>query len=99
MNRSFQRVAYLFFVAFGLVYLSADFMIHQGNSSSETLVTIYETFDMPFFFCAGMYLISAAHQQLKKRLDSPFITPVFWLLGIAWTVLLIYLNLGFQSFL
>ena len=97
--RSFKNVSFFFFIGFGLFYLSSDFLLHQGRSASETIRLIYETFDMPFFFSAGIYALAAFHEQLKKRYASIQFAPIFWLIAIVWTIFLIYLNLGYQSFL
>jgi hypothetical protein len=99
MNRSFKNVAFFFFIGFGLFYLGADFLLNQGSSDSETLTLIYETFDMPFFFSAGMYGLAALHEQIKKRFDPTGLNFLFWILGILWTLVLLYLNLGYESFL
>jgi len=99
MNRTFKNVAFFFFVGFGAFYLSSDFLINQGNSDSETLMLIYDTFDMPFFFSAGMYALAAIHEKVKKNYDFAGLAALFWALAVVWTVLLIYLNLGYESFL
>lgn len=99
MNRSFKNIAFFFFIGFGIFYLSADFLINQGQSDSETLKLIYDTFDMPFFFSAGMYALAATYEQLKKRYNLSTLSPIFWILAVAWTILLLYLNLGYESFL
>lgn len=99
MNRTFKNVAFFFFIGFGAFYLTADFLIHQGNNESETIRIIYETFDMPFFFSAGMYALAALHEKIKKRYETSGMAVLFWILAIAWTGLLLYLNLGYQSFL
>ena len=99
MNRSFKNIAFFFFIGFGAFYLSSDFLINQGRTDSETLQLIYDTFDMPFFFSAGMYALAAIHEQIKKRFEIPGLSPLFWIIAVIWTVLLIYLNLGFESFL
>jgi len=99
MNRSFKNVAFFFTVGFGAFYLTSDFLINQGSSDSETLKLIYDTFDMPFFFCAGMYALAAVQEQLKKRYQLIMLGPVFWVLAVLWTILLLYLNLGYESFL
>ena len=99
MNRTFKNIAFLFFIGFGAFYLGADFLLNQGNSDSETLRLIYQTFDMPFFFSAGMYALAAIHEQIKKRFDLIGLNMIFWVLGIVWTMILLYLNLGYESFL
>ena len=99
MNRTFKNIAFFFFIGFGAVYLSSDFLINQGRQDSETLRIIYETFDMPFFFCAGMYALAAVNEFIKKRYEITGLSLLFWLLAIAWTFLLVYLNLGYESFL
>jgi hypothetical protein len=99
MNRSFKNIAFFFFMGFGAFYLTADFLINQGQSSSETLNLIYNTFDMPFFFSAGMYALASIFQQVQKKYNMGILGPVFWALAVAWTVLLVYLNLGYESFL
>lgn len=86
-------------MGFGVFYLSSDFLINQGGSNSETLQLIYTTFDMPFFFSAGMYALAAGYLQLKKKFNLGILGPVFWLLAILWTIALLYLNLGYESFL
>lgn len=99
MNRSFKNIAFFFFIGLGIFYLGADFLLHQGNANSETLQLVYETFDMPFFFSAGMYALAAMHEQLKKRFDTTGLNFLFWALGIIWTMILLYLNVGYESFL
>lgn len=99
MNRSFKNIAFFFFMGFGLFYLTADFLINQGHSDSETLRMIYTTFDMPFFFSAGMYTLAASFQQVQKKYNMGILNPLFIILGVLWTALLVYLNLGYQSFL
>ena len=99
MNRSFKNIAFFFFIGFGAFYLTADFLLNQGNSNSETLRLIYDTFDMPFFFSAGMYALAAIYHQLDKKLNLGILGPLFWLLAVVWTILLLYLNLGFESLL
>lgn len=99
MNRTFKNIAFFFFTGFGIFYLGADFLLNQGNSDSETLQLMYETFDMPFFFSAGMYGLAALREQIKKRFEVAGIDLLFWTLGILWTAILLYLNLGYESFL
>jgi len=99
MNRSFKKIAFFFFIGFGIFYLSADFLLNQGRTDSETLKLVYDTFDMPFFFSAGMYGSAAVHEQIKNRYEIPGLSPIFWILAVFWTILLIYLNLGYESFL
>lgn len=99
MNRAFKNVAFFFFVGFGAVYLTADFLLHQGSVQSETLTTIYQTFDMPFYFSAGMYALAALHENIKKRYNVVMMSPLFWLLAVLWTFFLVYLNVGYESFL
>ncbi|MDF2378874.1 MAG: hypothetical protein P1V18_01455 [Candidatus Gracilibacteria bacterium] len=99
MNRTFKNVAFFFFMGFGVIYLGADFMLNQGQSDSETLQLIYQTFDMPFFFCAGMYGLSCLREFIKKRLEFPGLNPLIWTLALIWMGTLIYLNLGYESFL
>lgn len=79
--------------------MGSDFLINQGNSESETLNLIYKTFDMPFFFSAGMYALASLHEEIKKRFDITGLNLIFWILGILWTMALLYLNLGYESFL
>ncbi|MGE3278758.1 MAG: hypothetical protein AB7J40_03085 [Candidatus Altimarinota bacterium] len=99
MNRTFKNIAFFFFIGFGIFYLGADFLLHQGSLESETLDLIYQTFDMPFFFSAGMYALAALHEQIKKRFDPSGLNLLFWILGIIWTIILLYINLGYESFL
>ncbi|MDP2690952.1 MAG: hypothetical protein U1C97_02955 [Candidatus Gracilibacteria bacterium] len=99
MSFKFKNVAFFFFIGFGIFYLGADFLLHQGRSGSETLNLIYQTFDLPFFFSAGMYALAAIHEQIKKRMAFVGLSPIFWGLAVIWTIILIYLNLGYQSFL
>lgn len=99
MNRPFKNIAFFFFIGFGAFYLTSDFLINQGGNDSETLKLFYDTFDMPFFFSAGMYALAAIHEQIKKRYEVPGLSALFWIVAVAWTVLLIYLNLGYESFL
>ncbi|MDP3975975.1 MAG: hypothetical protein Q8P95_03590 [bacterium] len=99
MNRPFKNIAFLFFIGFGAFYLTADFLITQGGSKSETLNLIYTTFDMPFFFCAGMYALAAIQEQIKDRFGFPGLSLLFWILALVWTGLLLYLNLGYESLL
>ena len=99
MSKSFKNVAFFFFIGLGAFYLTADFLINQGRSDSETLQIVYETFDMPFFFSAGMYALAAVYEQFMKRYAIPGLAPLFWILAVIWTLFLVYLNLGFESFL
>lgn len=99
MNRAFKNVAFFFFVGFGAIYLTADFLLHQGVVQSETLRTIYQTFDMPFYFSAGMYALAATHLNIKKRYSITLMSPLFWVLAVLWTIFLVYLNVGYDSFL
>ncbi len=86
-------------MSFGLIYLSAVFLITQNGSTSPTLYLIFETFDMPFFFSAGMYGLSGLYHEIDKRYDIPGLSILFWTLALAWTIFLLYLNLGFTSLL
>jgi|CXWL01.1.fsa_nt_gi hypothetical protein len=99
MNRTFKNIAFFFFMGFGAFYLTADFLIHEAGNTSETLKLIYETFDMPFFFSGGMYALAAFHEQVSKRYLIPGLSPIFWILGILWTLFLLYLNVGYTSLL
>jgi len=98
MNRTFKNIAFFFFIGLGIFYLGSDFLLHQGNIQSETLRLMYQTFDMPFFFSAGMYALAALQEQVKKRFELS-LNLLFWILGILWTLVLIYLNVGYESFL
>ena len=98
MNSTFKNVAYFFFIGFGLFYLAADFLLHQGKHQSETIRLIYETFDMPFFFSAGLYGLSSLQLWILQRYQIS-LAPLFWLLAIVWTLFLLYLNVGFESLL
>ncbi|GEM_PF-6276572 len=97
MNRNFKKVAFFFFLGFGVVYLSADFLLHQGGVESETLGLVYKTFDMPFFFAAGMYFLALGEEFLEKRCEIKGLSLILYALGILWTIFLIYLNLGYRS--
>jgi len=99
MNKSFKNVSFIFLLGFGVFYLGADFLLNQGGSDSETLQTIYETFDMPFFFSAGMYFLAAVYQQIQERFPVSGLELIFWILAVGWTIFLIYLNVGYESFL
>jgi len=99
MNQPFQKIAFLFFIGFGVFYLSADFLINQaGTSSSATLILIYETFDMPFFFSAGMYALATIKMKIEKYAPIPFLSPIFWALAVIFTAFLLYINLDFSTF-
>lgn len=98
MNRTFKNIAFFFFIGLGIFYLGSDFLLHQGKVQSETLRLMYQTFDMPFFFSAGMYALAALQEQVKKRFELS-LNLLFWILGILWTLVLIYLNVGYESFL
>ena len=98
MNQPFQKIAFLFFIGFGIFYLSADFLINQTRTgSSPTLILIYETFDMPFFFSAGMYTLASLKLAIQKFVPIPFLSAVFWGLAVIFTVFLLYINLDFKS--
>ncbi len=97
MNQSFKKVAFFFFLGFGAVYLTADFLLHQGGVASETLTLVYKTFDMPFFFAAGMYFLALGEEFLESRYDIKGLSLLFIALGIFWTIFLISLNLGYRS--
>lgn len=99
MNRTFKNVAFFFFLGFGAFYLTSDFLLHQGRSDSETLKLIYDTFDMPFFFSAGLYALSGIHEWIHKRYQIVGMDWLFWTIGIVWTIFLLYLNLGYESLL
>lgn len=99
MNRSFQKVAFVFFLGLGIAYLGADFLLHQGQFESEWLELVYKTFDMPFYFSAGLYFLSLLHEWIEKRFGVANLNILFIALGIVWTVFLIYLNAGFESLL
>lgn len=99
MNRSFQNVALFFFLGLGAVYLTADFLLHQLGRQSETLQTIYTTFDMPFFFSAGAYFLSRIYQAIQERFQIQGLQVLFWVFGMLWTAFLLSINLGFKSFL
>lgn len=99
MNRTFKNIAFFFFMGFGAFYLTADLLIHEGQSQWSILNEIYDKFDMPFFFSGGMYALAAFHEQISKRYLIPGLSPIFWILGILWTGFLVYLNVGYESLL
>ena len=86
-------------MGFGAFYLGSDFLIHQGDNRSETVQLIYETFDMPFYFCAGMYALASLREWVHRRYEIPGMNALVWMVAIVWIVVLLYLNLGFESWL
>lgn len=99
MNRSFKKVAFVFFFGLGIFYLGSDFLLHQGRYESSTLEIIFKTFDMPFYFSAGMVSLAVLHEQIGKRYEMAGLQAIFILLGVLWTTFLLYLNGGYTSLL
>jgi peptidoglycan/LPS O-acetylase OafA/YrhL len=99
MNKTFQRVAFIFFLGFGAFYLISDFLINQGGSQSELIRVFYTTFDMPFFFSAGLYVLASLNLWVKKNLALPFTGFIFWGLAIIFMLYLLTINLGYPSIL
>jgi hypothetical protein len=98
MNKAFQKIAFIFFLGFGAFYLSADFLLNQTQvQKSDTLILIYETFDMPFYFSAGMYALATLKLWIEKYFPLVFLGLLFWILAILFTVFLLYTNLNFSS--
>jgi hypothetical protein len=92
ITEKIQKIALIFFFAFGTIYLVSYLMV-VNNYILDTSILINKVFEIPFILTAAIYGFTSLKLSLSTSNKNNLITNIIFIaLVVALFALLIYLN-------